>query len=1006
MKYLLLIFVFSTSLAFGQNQLTETDDLKLITTDVQQSLVRTYAIRCFNNALDFHKKLFNYEPTGKIMLVLEDYGDYGNGGTSAAPFNYINIGLSPFNYSFETFPAGERIYALLNHELVHMAALDNTNKKDRFFQKVFAGKVIPSEEHPFSIFYSFLTIPRQYAPRWYHEGIASYVDTWMSGGIGEALGNYDEMFFRTKVIENTRIYNAQSLESEGTSSNFQGLGLSYVYGTRFMGYLANTYGPEKILDWVKREEGSKSFFSKQYKQVFNMPIHKGWSDWINFEKEFQNENIQLIRKNAITYPTPLTDKILGSVSYAYFDSKRNKIYVAVNYPGKVPYLAAIDLNNGAIAQLVDIKGAALYYVASVIFDEEGDKIYYTTDNNAYRDLNSYDLKTKKANRLIQDVRLGDLAFNPIDKSIWGVKHAGGYSTLVRIEKNDSAQNEQDTYNDWDQKFTFDYGEDIFDIDISPDGQHISAAVSDYRGHQKLMLYELADFNGTQKSERMIFDFDVASPQSFRFTKDGKYLMGSSFYSGISNIYRAELAIFDGEGEGIEVMSNTETGLFRPILLDSARLFVFKYTSTGFQPSIIPNQPINTLSKVNFLGNLTAQKFPELQDWYSKRPSKADTISYPEKTYNIAKEFQLNAAYPIVVGYKNFMGFGYKLNFSDPLGNQEMNLSISFTWFNGLSEDINDSDVLEEDERFHASWDYAAGNFYYSLNYNPSNFYDLFGPTKRSRKGISGGIDYSASLIWDPPISLSLDLGIAGFYGLDKSPEFQTLATTGYDDNLFLDFYGALSYSFIKNSIGAVEDEKGFSGSLQGGTAITEGKLYPNLVGNADFGIPLIIKHTSLWIRSAVGRSFSNTYNPFTRFGFAAFGNNYVDSYQPKQFRDIYSLPGLTYNDDKYIESQDFGKIMTEVILPPIRYKKLGFFNLFANWTQASIFASALVSRDYDQEYDESYIDKFVNIGAQIDTRVVLFSLLPSTFSIGFARAYDINDTQMSYDEFMISLKIL
>ena len=82
-----------------------------------------------------------------------------------------------------------------------MAALDNTNKKDRFFQKVFAGKVIPSEEHPFSIFYSFLTIPRQYAPRWYHEGIASYVDTWMSGGIGEALGNYDEMFFRTKVIK-------------------------------------------------------------------------------------------------------------------------------------------------------------------------------------------------------------------------------------------------------------------------------------------------------------------------------------------------------------------------------------------------------------------------------------------------------------------------------------------------------------------------------------------------------------------------------------------------------------------------------------------------------------------------------------------------------------------------------------------------------------------------------------------------------------------------------------
>ena len=100
-----------------------------------------------------------------------------------SPFNLINIGLVALSVMpLKHFPAGERIFSLMNHELVHMAALDNTAKRDRFFQKLFLGKVVPTSDHPISMFYSFLTIPRFYAPRWYHEGIASYVDTWMSGG--------------------------------------------------------------------------------------------------------------------------------------------------------------------------------------------------------------------------------------------------------------------------------------------------------------------------------------------------------------------------------------------------------------------------------------------------------------------------------------------------------------------------------------------------------------------------------------------------------------------------------------------------------------------------------------------------------------------------------------------------------------------------------------------------------------------------------------------------------
>jgi hypothetical protein len=105
---------------------------------------------------------------------------------------------------------------------------------------------------------------------------------------------------------------------------------------------------------------------------------------------------------------------------------------------------------------------------------------------------------------------------------------------------------------------------------------------------------------------------------------------------------------------------------------------------------------------------------------------------------------------------------------------------------------------------------------------------------------------------------------------------------------------------------------------------------------------------------------------------------------------------------------------------------LGFFNLFANWTQASLFTSILYSQDYNEgghprnlKYlnpftpppagtswdDKMWTDTYVNFGAQIDTRIVLFSLLPSTISIGMARAYDM-DSKAPFDEFMISLKLL
>ena len=122
------------------------------------------------------------------------------------------------------------------------------------------------------------------------------------------------------------------------------------------------------------------------------------------------------------------------------------------------------------------------------------------------------------------------------------------------------------------------------------------------------------------------------------------------------------------------------------------------------------------------------------------------------------------------------------------------------------------------------------------------------------------------------------------------------------------------------------------------SAYTEGNLFPKLQGTLDLGFQLPIDHTALWFRNAFGNSFTKSINPFTRFGFASFGNNYIDNASSKMYRNPYSFAGLSYDSDMNIIAKNFYKITAEISLPPIRYRKFGFFNLFANYTHPTIFA--------------------------------------------------------------------
>ena len=65
----------------------------------------------------------------------------------------------------------------------------------------------------------------------------------MAGGVGRAQGGYDEMVFRAMVRDNAHFYDPLGLESRGTKVDFQVGANAYLYGTRFITYLAYVYSP-------------------------------------------------------------------------------------------------------------------------------------------------------------------------------------------------------------------------------------------------------------------------------------------------------------------------------------------------------------------------------------------------------------------------------------------------------------------------------------------------------------------------------------------------------------------------------------------------------------------------------------------------------------------------------------------------------------------------------------------------------------------------------------------
>ena len=977
------LLAFTSGAAFAADRaVVETDELRLVYYDPAEFSLVPHVTQSFLSALANHERVWGYVPNGGVTVFLRDWQDSGNARTFWAPRNLIDVDIAPSYDPYETISSAERFESIAVHELTHVATTDRASPEDYRWRHFFHGKVTVNSAHPETLLYNYLTVPRGITPRWYLEGSAVFMETWMTGGVGRAQGGYDEMVFRAMVQDDAKFYDPLGLVSKGTEIDFQTGANAYLYGTRFMDYLAFTYGPERLLAWWRRDAGSRRYYADQFQQVFGLSLNESWNRWIDFEHQFQRKNLQLVHEHPVTEFHDVTHKDLGAVSRGYLSRDGSRLYMAVRYPGQVAHLVSLSRADGSVTQLAEIRGSKGYTVTSLAFDPQTETLFFTSNNvTTYRNLEALDLRTGKTRMLMHGERIGDIVFNPVDRSLWGLRFVNGRDVLVRLPP---------PYKVWYRLYTFAPDEKAFDLDLSRDGALAAVSVSgrgSRRGAPQVTQVRVIRTEALVHGDAAplhTFTTGSAVPEGFVFSPDGRYLFGSSYYTGVSNIYRYELAT-----EKLDAVSNAALGFFRPLPLDDSRLIVLRYSAKGFVPTQIEAQPTEDLSAVTFLGEQVAEKYPVVQSWVTQVPS---TIPYESQIvrqgpYRPAHELTLDSLIPMVEGYFNSVALGANARFGDPVGLDWIDVDTSYS----------PDQSLPSSQRLHAMITAHIPEWTAGAAWNRDDFYDLFGPTKRSLAGYNGLVSYDHFMVYDPPQTMDFIAKLAYYGDLVTLPGFQNVLSP--TSTLFTSDFGLISVD-TRRSPGAVDAETGTTWSLKAHTYAAPGEFTPSISGTFDVGFPLPLDHSSIWLRTGAAVSAGARDSPLSNFYLGGFGNNYVDSGangSVQRYRELLSMPGFEIDA---LQGKSVAKAMLEWCIPPVRFERLGSPGFYVSWARPELFATVLET-DFN---NAAFRQQAYDVGGQLDFQLQVMHRWPMMLSVGVAQGF--RGGGFATTEFMLSLQVL
>ena len=906
------------------------------------------------------QEIFSYQPTEPITVVIQDHRDVGGGSATALPHNTVTLNIAPFDQGeYESGRFDDQFQWLFSHELVHIITADQASRSEKRLRSIL-GKVMPVKDSPLTLPFSLLTNKGRFTPTWYQEGIAVFMETWLNGGYGRVLGSYDEMYFRTLAYENTP---GESWEDVDFNDDSFLLGsTAYLYGARFMTHLVLRYDLSALLDWVRLAPDQEHLhFQTKFQQVFGTDLETAWNQFLHAEEEFQHENLKRIRKYPLTPVQPLTEP-LGWVTRAYKNTDHSVLLASLR-PDKFTAIEQLNLADGQLKEIHTLITPSLIQVASTAFDQQQFFFFTTHNDRGYRDLWAVDMHTQESKRLFRDARIGSLTVNPRNRDLWGIQIRQARSVLVVSPF---------PYRKFIPLISLPMNSILGQLQIHPEGDSMLATLRRGSGEQEIILIDLEKL---QKEKKLFYTVLArqGSPEHPDWGLDGDTVYWNAYTSGVSNIFRQQIG-----SNRVEILSNTLTGLFHPLVLDQERIFAYQFTGRGFQPVIIPDRPVEGLAAIRYRGQQVIENHPELREWRLKPavPDPAGQQPYGE-VYHGLLHLRKNTLIPVVASYGQQTAFGLYLEMQDPLS--EHRLSLQSGWSQGPDSENN----------MHLSSTYAYRNtLEIGFQHLPTSFYDL--ANQRDVRRVNNGFfsEYKKFWIYDRPKTLEQTFSVGwnqwkyDDFGGESSEETFSVGT-------------GFRLKNSRMSIGSVDDEKGYrlSGQVQKIHSVDAFDIDAAVLsGEVNWFTPLFLPHNIFRIQTATGKSWGDPLGE-SLFYFEGFGGQFLEEQTVRRYRLPENFTGLGENSQV---ADAYAKLTVENLFPSM---KIGwrFGNSYVKRTDLVIFHQQL----YTELENESA--RYWNIGMQNNWYLTNFYTVDATLSLGFAHAWD--EFNNSYNEFFIYLKL-
>ncbi len=561
-------------------------------------------------AEETHERLsadFRWTPFEKTQMVIIDDSDYANGWASVLPYNVIFLQATPPYVDMTIGEYDDWLRMLIVHEYTHILTMNPARGYSKLARKIF-GKPLPGGDILSFLMFLSTAPPNVFLPRWWLEGIATWSET-QNTKAGRGRSSYYEMVFRMAVAEDK--FPAIS-KINGEPPNWPDGHMPYMFGLRLQKYIADKYGVKTLADLTYSHSGRYPYFlngvpSRLLKGANYVTLYDEMTD--DVKKEQGGRIVALTSKKPFTETHTISSDGEQLTHPRYSPDGR---FIAFNRTD--PHEHGSIIIAGASLGVPAHKVRRRYSDKAVAWSPDSSRIYFAQAEivdgfNVYSDIYSYDLNTKKTERLTKGMRLKEPDASPDGKAFAVIVSERGSTNLGLL--------------------TFDAGEPkleqltsyklmrVASPRWSPDGTLIAFVLKDNNGESSLNVLDVKT-----KETRVLFKapYDIAS---LVWGRGGKAVVYSGDETGVFNLY----SYFVGDKEKTQ-LTHVLGGAMHPDLSpDNMTLAFSSYSSKGFKivsTDFNPRRPAPSVSIIPYWNEGEAYSGGSVET--KKEDAEAQTVS--------------------------------------------------------------------------------------------------------------------------------------------------------------------------------------------------------------------------------------------------------------------------------------------------------------------------------------------------------------------------------------------